>query len=163
MVHRSQVLLSNFVTHSQNHAQALALAAKLASTNDIPVTATIVMPNNAPIVKKNAVASYGATIVEVANTNEARAEEANRIVHSTGAIFIHPSEDPRVIAGQGTASLELVEQVRQIAGTELDAVIIPVGGGGLASGNSISLRGMLGDKVKVKDIRQSLYKEKYDF
>lgn len=125
------------------------MAAKLATTDATTVTATIVMPNNAPLVKKRAVASYGATIVEVENTNEAREEEADRIVETTGAVFIHPSEDPRVIAGQGTASLELVEQVRELSGNELDAVIIPVGGGGLASGNTIALRGLLGDKVKV--------------
>lgn len=139
------------VTHSSgNHAQALALAAKLATTNAVDVSATIVMPNNAPMVKKRAVASYGATIVEVANTNEAREDEADRIVETTGAVFIHPSEDPRVIAGQGTTSIELVEQVRELASKELDAVIIPVGGGGLASGNTIALRGLLGDKVKVR-------------
>ncbi len=115
------------------------------------------MPSNAPLVKKRAVESYGATIVEVANTNEAREEEADRIVEATGAAFIHPSEDPRVIAGQGTTSLELVEQVRELAGQELDAVIIPVGGGGLASGNTIALRGMLGDNVKVNTLESCLY------
>jgi threonine dehydratase len=137
------------VTHSSgNHAQALALAAKLASSETTKVSATIVMPNNAPLVKKNAVASYGAKIVMVENTNEAREEEADRIMAETGAIFIHPSENPRVIAGQGTACLEFVEQVREM-GKELDAVIIPVGGGGLAAGNAVCLRGLLGDKVKV--------------
>jgi threonine dehydratase len=137
------------VTHSSgNHAQALALAAKLACTDTTKVTATIVMPKNAPDVKKAAVADFGASIVMVENTNEAREDEADRIVETTGAVFIHPSEDPRVIAGQGSASLEFVEQVREM-GKELDAVIIPVGGGGLAAGNAIALRGLLGDKVKV--------------
>jgi serine racemase len=144
------------VTHSSgNHAQALALAAKLACTDTTKVTATIVMPNNAPDVKKAAVADFGASIVMVENTNEAREGEADRIVERTGAVFIHPSEDPRVIAGQGTASLEFVEQVREM-GKELDAVVIPVGGGGLAAGNAIALRGLLGDKVKVS--RQQSYK-----
>ena len=138
------------VTHSSgNHAQALALAAKLASTETRKVSATIVMPKNAPHVKKAAVQDFGGNIVMVENTNEAREGEADRIVASTGASFIHPSEDPRVIAGQGTVCLEFVEQVKEM-GEELDAVIIPVGGGGLASGNIISLRALLGDKVKVR-------------
>jgi threonine dehydratase len=95
------------------------------------------------------VACYGATIVEVANTIEAREEAAERIVRTTGAVIIHSSQDPRVIAGQGTVCTELVEQVREMAGIELDAVIIPVGGGGLASGSAIALRGLLGENVKV--------------
>jgi len=137
------------VTHSSgNHAQALALAAKLASTESKRVAATIVMPNSAPLVKKNAVHDFGAKIVMVANTNEARKAEAERIIASTGAVFIHPSENPKVIAGQGTVCLEFVEQVKAL-GKDLDAVIIPVGGGGLASGNCISLRGLLGPKVKI--------------
>ncbi|KAG7366978.1 serine/threonine dehydratase [Nitzschia inconspicua] len=139
------------VTHSSgNHAQALALASKLASTDAVTVTATIVMPNNAPMVKKAAVEDFGAKIVMVENTNEAREEEADRIVETTGAVFVHPSENPRVIAGQGTVCLEFVEQVRELnAGVDLDLVIIPVGGGGLASGNLVCLRGLLGNKVKI--------------
>lgn len=138
------------VTHSSgNHAQALALAAKLASTETRNVSATIVMPKNAPNVKKAAVQDFGGNIVMVESTNEAREGEADRIVAATGASFIHPSEDPRVIAGQGTVCLEFVDQVKEM-GEELDAVIIPVGGGGLASGNIISLRALLGDKVKVQ-------------
>jgi threonine dehydratase len=138
------------VTHSSgNHAQALALASKLASTDRTTVSATIVMPDNAPLVKKAAVRDFGAAIVMVENTNEAREEEADRIVETTGAVFVHPSEDPRVIAGQGTVCLEFVEQVHEMASCDLDAVIIPVGGGGLASGNIICLRGLLGDRVKI--------------
>ena len=138
------------VTHSSgNHAQALALASKLASNETTTVSATIVMPNNAPLVKKAAVQDFGAQIVMVENTNEAREEEADRIVETTGAVFVHPSEDPRVIAGQGTVCYEFVEQVQEMAKVNLDAVIIPVGGGGLASGNIICLRGLLGDNVKI--------------
>ena len=150
---RSSMLV---VTHSSgNHAQALALAGKLACNEKTTVSATIVMPKGAPIVKKAAVADFGAKIVMVENSNEARKTEADRIVKTTGAVFIHPSEDPRVIAGQGTTSLEFIEQVREL-GEELDAVIIPVGGGGLAAGNAIALRGLLGEKVKV-----SRFHEKY--
>jgi serine racemase len=140
------------VTHSSgNHAQALALASKLASNENKMVAATIVMPNSAPLVKKNAVHDFGAKIVMVENTNKARREEAEKIVSSTGSVFIHPSENPKVIAGQGTVCLEFVEQVQELLNGKgnLDAVIIPVGGGGLASGNCISLRGMLGDKIKI--------------
>lgn len=137
------------VTHSSgNHAQALALAAKLSSTDQCRVHATIVMPLSTPIVKKNAVHDFGATIVMVDSTNEAREERAERIMNETGATFVHPSENPRVIAGQGTVCLELVKQVRDM-GEELDAVIIPVGGGGLGAGNTIALRALLGDKVKI--------------
>jgi serine racemase len=136
-------------THSSgNHAQALALAAKISSTEQTRVHATIVMPQNTPTVKKNAVQDFGATIVMVESTNEARAAETDRIVNETGAIYVHPSENPLVIAGQGTVCLELVQQVRDM-GEELDAVIIPVGGGGLGAGNTIALRALLGDKVKI--------------
>jgi threonine dehydratase len=139
------------VTHSSgNHAQALALAAKEAHTPERPVMATIVMPKGAPIIKKEATLSYGPTVLFVENTNEAREEEADRIVAEQGAVFIHPSENPRVIAGQGTATLELAEQLKeQFAVDKPDAVIIPVGGGGLASGNAVALRGLFGDKVKI--------------
>ena len=163
----------NVVTHSSgNHAQAVALAASIASNignqnaSGPKVNATICMPRNAPTVKRNAVAGFGGEIIMVDNTNEAREEMADRIVEERNAQFIHPSEDPKVIAGQGTATLEMVEQVRDIlrkrASTgandslasasfdkPLDAVIIPVGGGGLASGNTIALRGLFGDNIKI--------------
>ena len=138
------------VAHSSgNFAQALALAAKLTSTSAMKVAATVVIPNIAPQVKKNAISDFGAEIVLVPNTHDARKNEADRIVETTGAVFIHTSDNPRVMAGQGTVSLEFVEQVREL-GKDLDAVIIPVGGGGLAAGNTIALRGLLGDKVKVR-------------
>jgi len=141
------------VTHSSgNHAQALALAAQMASSNTMQVNATIVMPRNAPSIKQAAVRGYGAEVILVDNSNEAREEKADEIVLERGAAFIHPSEDPRVIAGQGTVCLELVRQVQAHLLTDqnnLDAVIIPVGGGGLAAGNTISLRGLLGDRVKI--------------
>ena len=142
------------VTHSSgNHAQALALAAKLASKDSkaTTVSATIVMPENCPQVKRLAVQNFGAQIVLVENTNFARESEAERIQQKTGAAFIHPSEDPRVIAGQGTACLEFLEQMKtEYNNTKLDAVIIPVGGGGLAAGNITTLRGILGNHVKVR-------------
>src|SRR5512141_2474380 len=92
-------------THSSgNHAQALALAAKMRG-----IPAYIVMPNNAPAVKKNAVAGYGGQITFCEPTLEARETTLERIRQATGANVVHPYNDERVIAGQGTAALELLE------------------------------------------------------
>jgi threonine dehydratase len=116
-------------THSSgNHAQALALAAKMRG-----IPAYIVMPNNAPDVKKNAVAGYGGQITFCEPTLEARESNLERIKNQTGANVVHPYNDERVIAGQGTATLELLEEI-----PNLDVVIAPVGGGGLISGTSIA-------------------------
>lgn len=116
-------------THSSgNHAQALALAAKMRG-----IPAYIVMPNNAPSVKKNAVAGYGGLITFCEPTLEARESTLDRIRLDTGANVIHPYNDARVIAGQGTAALELLEDY-----PDLDVIIVPVGGGGLLSGTSIA-------------------------
>lgn len=116
-------------THSSgNHAQALALAARIRG-----IPAYIVMPNNAPEVKKNAVAGYGGQITFCAPTLEAREATLTRIYESTGANVVHPYNDERVIAGQGTAALELLEDV-----PDLDVILAPVGGGGLLSGTSIA-------------------------
>ncbi|MBE0682641.1 MAG: pyridoxal-phosphate dependent enzyme [Anaerolineales bacterium] len=116
-------------THSSgNHAQALALAAKIRG-----IPAYIVMPNNAPLVKKNAVAGYGGQITFCEPTLEARESTLDRIRLDTGASVVHPYNDERVISGQGTAALELLEDV-----PVLDVIITPVGGGGLLSGTSIA-------------------------
>ena len=116
-------------THSSgNHAAALALAAKLRG-----IPAYIVMPDNAPSVKKNAVAGYGGLITFCAPTLEARESTLDRIRIETGATVIHPYNDERVITGQGTAALELLEDI-----PDLDVIIAPVGGGGLLSGTSIA-------------------------
>ena len=116
-------------THSSgNHAQALALAARMRG-----ISAYIVMPNNAPSVKKKAVAGYGGLITFCEPTLEARENTLDRISFDTGANVIHPYNDERVIAGQGTATLELLEDV-----PDLDVIIAPVGGGGLLSGTSIA-------------------------
>ena len=117
------------VTHSSgNHAQALALAARM---HGIP--AYIVMPNNAPQVKKDAVAGYGGRITFCEPTLEARETTMDRIRLDTGATVVHPYNNEQVIAGQGTAALELLEDV-----PDLDVIIAPVGGGGLLCGTSIS-------------------------
>ncbi len=121
------------VTHSSgNHAQALALAARLRG-----IPAYIVMPENAPQVKKDAVAGYGGRITFCAPTLEAREGTMERIRLDTRATVVHPYNDERVIAGQGTAALELLDTI-----PDLDAVIAPVGGGGLLSGTSIAAKGL---------------------
>ena len=121
------------VTHSSgNHAQAVALAAKLNGYK-----ATIVMPENAPKVKVEAVKGYGAEIVFCESTIASREETAQAIIQKTGATFIHPYNHPDVIAGQGTAAKELLEDV-----PGLDVMIAPVGGGGLMSGTLIAAKSM---------------------
>jgi threonine dehydratase len=121
------------VTHSSgNHAAALALAARMNG-----VKAYIVMPDNAPVVKKNAVAGYGAEIVFCKPTLKDRENTARAIMEKTGATLIHPYDNFNVICGQGTAALELLEEKY-----ELDIVVAPVGGGGLLSGTSICVKGI---------------------
>jgi threonine dehydratase len=116
-------------THSSgNHAQALALAARMRG-----IPAYIVMPDNAPSVKKNAVAGYGGSITFCEPTLEARENTLDEIRLDTGANVVHPYNDERVISGQGTAALELLEDV-----PDLDVIIAPVGGGGLLSGTAIA-------------------------
>ncbi len=117
-------------THSSgNHAQALALAARLRG-----IPAYIVMPENAPSVKRAAVAGYGGQITFCRPTLEARESTLAAVVAATGAAVVHPYNDPRVIAGQGTAALELLEEV-----PGLDVVMAPVGGGGLLSGTAVAV------------------------
>ena len=116
-------------THSSgNHAQALALAAK-----DNGAKAYIVMPENSPQVKVNAVMGYGAEVILCTSTLEARESTLAEVMQRTGAVFIPPFNDERIIAGQATAALELIEDV-----PNLDMIIAPVGGGGLLSGTALS-------------------------
>ncbi len=121
-------------THSSgNHAQAIALAAK-----EKGIPAYIVMPENSPLVKLNAVKSYGAEVIMCTPTLEARETTAKSVIERTGAHFIHPYDNPNVIAGQGTCSLELIEEVGS-----LDAIISPIGGGGMMAGTCITIRELL--------------------
>jgi len=121
------------VAHSSgNHAAALALAAKLNG-----IKANIVMPENAPVVKKNAVAGYGAEITFCRPTLQAREETTRQIIEKTGATLIHPYDNFNVICGQGTAALELLNELE-----DLEIVIAPVGGGGLMSGTSTCVKGI---------------------
>jgi threonine dehydratase/serine racemase len=121
------------VTHSSgNHAQALALAARVRG-----IPAYIVMPRTAPLVKKNAVEGYGGVVTLCEPTLEAREKAAAEVVARTGGTLIPPFDHPDVIAGQGTAALELLEEA-----PDLDAIVTPVGGGGLLSGCAIAARGL---------------------
>jgi len=113
---------------SGNHAAAVAKAAAARG-----IAAHIVMPKNAPAVKCRAVEGYGGVITFCEPTVEARDAGMKRLLDETGGVLIHPYNDRRVIAGQGTAALELLEDV-----PELDVLLVPVSGGGLLSGNAIA-------------------------
>lgn len=118
-------------THSSgNHGQALALAAQLRG-----IRSFVVMPADAPAVKKAAVLGYGAEVIECAPTLAARETTLAEIAERTGATFVHPYEDPRVIAGQASAAAEILEE-----DPEVDTVVVPVGGGGLFAGSSLTCR-----------------------
>jgi len=117
------------VAHSSgNHAQAVALAAQL-----FGVAATIVMPEDAPAVKRAATEGYGATVVPCGPSVADRERVAEEVRATTGAVFIHPYDDERIILGQGTSGYELVRQVAQ-----LDTILVPVSGGGLLSGVALA-------------------------
>ena len=126
----NEVALKGVVTHSSgNHGLSLAYAA---GRKGIPVT--VVMPHTAPEPKKDAVRDYGGTIVECEPSSTSREETSARVVAESGADFVHPYNDPRVISGQATCSLELLEQTGG-----LDAVIAPIGGGGMISGSCLAM------------------------
>ena len=124
------------VTHSSgNHAAALALAAR-----NRGITAHVVMPSNAPLVKQQAVAAYGAEITLCEPTLEAREQTVAEVQARTGAVLVHPYDNSLVIAGQGTAGLEILEQ---LDGRPPDAVVVPVGGGGLLAGIAVAVKNTL--------------------
>ncbi|AHK44779.1 MULTISPECIES: threo-3-hydroxy-L-aspartate ammonia-lyase [Ensifer] len=118
---------------SGNHAQALAYAARLQG-----VSATVVMPRDAPEIKVAATRGYGAEIVFYDRYTEDRAEISLRLAADRGAALIPPYDHPDVIAGQGTAALELIEDVG-----EIDLLVVPLGGGGLLAGSALSARALL--------------------
>lgn len=148
------------VTHSSgNFAQALSLAAKQQE-----VKAFIVMPKNAPQVKKDAVKTYGGIIIECEPNIKAREDEANRIQIEKGATFIHPSNDDDVIYGQGTAAIELLEDC-----PDLDYIFAPVGGGGLLAGTLLAAKHfsknskvIAGEPKAVNDAYRSLLSGKIE-
>ncbi len=122
-----------------NHAQGVAYASKL-----LGVKATIVMPETAPPYKILSTKAYGAEVVLHGRVYDDAYRKAVEISMSSGAYFIHPYDDPLVIAGQGTIGLEIAEDL-----PDIDAVIVPVGGGGLLSGIAIALKNVIGSDVKV--------------
>ena len=127
------------VTHSSgNHAQAISLAAK-----KIGIKAYIVMPSNAPKIKKDAVKGYGGELIECEPNLESREAAAKDLVDSKRATFIHPSNNLDVIIGQGTASKELIEQYGSF-----DHILVPIGGGGLIAGSALSAK-YFGDNCSV--------------
>jgi len=153
MSYRPEDRVNGFATHSSgNHAQAVALASKLANAK-----AYIVMPNNAPEVKKKAVEEYGANITYCEPNESARESACNQIIEKTGAIFVPPFNDARIIAGQATAAKEFIEEQ-----PDLDYIITPVGGGGLAAGTALTAnyispntKVILGEPENVNDTYQS--------
>jgi threonine dehydratase len=122
---------NGIATHSSgNHAQAIAYAASI-----LGIKAYIVMPENAPPIKINAVKGYGAEIIFCKPSLESRETELKKVVHETSACFIHPYNNYSVIAGQATAALEIYQEI-----PDLDGLITPVGGGGLLSGSLLSTK-----------------------
>ncbi|KAK9668164.1 hypothetical protein RND81_13G038800 [Saponaria officinalis] len=119
------------VTHSSgNHAAALALAAKLRG-----IPAYIVIPSNAPKCKVENVKRYGGQVIWSEPTMVSRQSTAAKVLQETGAVLIHPYNDARIISGQGTISLELLEQF-----PEIDTIIVPISGGGLISGVALAAK-----------------------
>ena len=141
MSHSSKDIKKGFVTHSSgNHAQAVALSSKIMKTN-----AYIVMPKSAPKIKIDAVKGYGADITFCENNENARKRSCQKLIQKTGANFIHPYDNNRVIAGQATCSKEIYDISPKL---NLDYILCPVGGGGLASGTILSTN-FFSPKTKV--------------
>ena len=130
----AQQAVKGVATHSSgNHGAALARAAALQG-----IAAYIVVPTNAPAVKKANIALHNAQIIECESTLAAREATLAEVVERTGASYIPPYDDPRIIAGQGTAALELMDEI-----ADLDTMVIPVGGGGLLAGSLIASAGQI--------------------
>jgi threonine dehydratase len=124
---------TSVATHSSgNHGQALAWAAQ-----QVGIPAYIVMPNNSPLCKQNGVSGYGGVIRFVESTQLAREEGAKQVTQETGASLVHPFDNADVISGQGTIAVEFLSQVGQ-----LDAIVVPLGGGGFCSGVAIAAKAL---------------------
>ncbi len=132
----SEMAANGVVTHSSgNHGAALAMAARTRA-----IGCHVVAPENAVAAKLANISRHGATLWRCAPTIAAREQLCNEVQHSSGATLVHPYADAAVIAGQGTAALELLH-----ATGPLDVVVVPVGGGGLAAGTALALRGLAPD------------------
>ncbi len=145
------------ITYSSgNHAQAVALVGKI-----LGIKTTIVMPKNAPLIKRKATAGYGAEIIEYDSATQLREEIAIELQNKNGFVLIPPFDHQEVIAGQGTAALELFQDKK-----ELDYLLVPCGGGGLLSGSAISAKGMypnckvIGIEPQVADDATKSFKTK---
>ena len=135
----SQVRANSVVAASSgNHGIAVAYSSHLLSKK-----CTVVVPETAVKEKVDTILDYGAEVVKAGTLSSEREAKARDIARSTGAVFIHPFNDPDVIAGQGTCGLEIAKQLR-----DFDSVLVPVGGGGLISGISIALKA-LGLEAKI--------------
>ena len=121
------------ITHSSgNHAQAVALVGRL-----LGIQTTVVMPNDAPAVKRTATEQYGATVIDYDTAETTREEISHDLVKERGYTLVPPYDHIHIVAGQGTAALELLEKVQN-----LDRLLVPCGGGGLLSGSAIAAHGM---------------------
>lgn len=143
-------------THSSgNFAQAVSLSARI-----LGIAATVIMPSTAPEVKKNAVRSYGATVIECEPKLESRVRTTEDFSNKTGAVILHPSDQKEVIDGNASACLELLEEV-----PDLEAIITPVGGGGLLAGTALAAKAInplikiyAGEPMAADDAYRSLKK-----
>ncbi|MEP6602976.1 MAG: pyridoxal-phosphate dependent enzyme [Spartobacteria bacterium] len=134
-----ETMRKGVATHSSgNHAAALSRAAKLRG-----IPAHIVMPSNSSKIKVRAVEGYGGQIIFCEPTQSAREENCARVIGETGATLIHPFENENVMSGQGTATVELLEEI-----DDVDLVLCPVGGGGLLCGTAVAAKAMR-PKIKV--------------
>lgn len=139
------------IAHSSgNHAQALAMVSRL-----FEVPCTVVMPSNSSKIKMEAVKGYGAKIVLCEPTPSDREETTNQLIDENGYTLVHPYDNENTIAGAGTCAYELIKQVK-----ELDYIFCPIGGGGLISGTSIALKGLL-PKTKVIGVEPELANDAY--
>jgi threonine dehydratase len=142
---------AGIITHSSgNHAQAVALSAKL-----LGVSAVVVMPNNSPQVKITATRDYGAEVVLCEPTLQAREETTNALIEEHGYTLVHPYDNDNIIRGAGTAAYELIKETGP-----LDFVFCPVGGGGLLSGTSIATKGLC-PRAKVIAVEPEMADDAY--
>lgn len=128
-----------------NHAQGVALSSKQHGVHSV-----IVMPVNAPIAKVEATRNYGAEVILYGNSFDEAKEYSFKLAKEKGYVFVHPYEDEKVIAGQGTIGLEILEQIK-----DLDSVVIPIGGGGLISGIAIAIKS-LNPKIKIIGVQSAV-------
>ncbi len=133
-----------------NHAQGVAYHAKR-----LGIPATIVMPEFAPLTKVEQTRNFGARVILTGDTLDASAVAAREIAEQDGLSFVHPYDDPKIIAGQGTVGLEIMEDQ-----PDLDTVIVPIGGGGVLSGSAIAMRA-LDSKARFYGVEAALYPSMY--